>query len=56
MLVFDDGEVELANQTAGVSTPDLQSDLDSDDEENESSRTEADLANTDNMFASLVIE
>ena len=53
VIEFDDGEVELVKQTNGVTTPDLQQ---SDDEENESSRTEANLANTDDMFASLVIE
>ena len=53
MIEFDDGEVELVERNAGVTTPDLQQ---SDDEENESSRTEANLANTDAMFASLAIE
>ena len=57
LIEFDDGEVELVvNRATGATTPDLQqSDLDSEDEENESPRTEANMTNTDDVFASLVI-
>ena len=57
LIEFDDGEVELVvNRATGATTPDLQqSDLDSEDEENESPRTEANMTNTDDVFASLII-
>ena len=58
LIEFDDGEVELVvnRATGGATTPDLQqSDLDSEDEENESPRTEANMTNTDDVFASLII-
>jgi len=55
-LRFDDGEVELVSRTSRSVAADLrQADLDSDEEENGAPRVEANLAHTDDFFASLAL-